>query len=155
MIPLIGFAKRCDEQFVVGQAYTLVEYEERSTSSHNHEFAWLHDAWQNLPESLAPLYPSPEHLRKRALIDAGYYTETAIDAGSKAAALRVAAAVHALDEFALAIVDGPIVLVRRAKSQSRKKMDRKTFQESKTAIMEIIANLIGVSPDSLSGRRAA
>ncbi len=144
MIPLVHCRAKANEQFVVGQAYRMTEYEERSLATHNHEFAWLHEKWLNLPEALAPLYPSEEHLRKRALIQAGYYTETAIDAGSNAAALRVAAAVRALDEFALVIVQGAYVLVRRAKSQSRRAMKKDEFQASKTAIMEIIDEMIGL-----------
>jgi hypothetical protein len=155
MVPLIGFQKRADERFVIGERYTLVEHEERSVSSHNHEFAWLNEAWQSLPESLSAAYPTPEHLRKRALIQAGYYHETAIDAGTMAAAERVAAGVRALDEFAYVIVDRAIVLVRRAKSQARRAMDRKTFQESKTAIMEIVAGMIGVAPAELARSEAA
>src|SRR5258708_5689576 len=81
--------KLADKEYVVGERYTLAPFEQRSLATHNHEFAWLYEAWMNLPEALAEQYPSPEHLRKRALIDAGYYDEVAIDAGSKAAAIRV------------------------------------------------------------------
>lgn len=111
----------------------------------------------NLPEDLAPLFPTEDHLRKRALIQAGYYTETAIDAGTRAAALRVAAAVPALDEFAFAKVEGPIVLVRRAKSQSMRAMGAKQFYESKAAIMQVIADMLDVTPEDLvknAGRAA-
>lgn len=136
--------RRADRLYVVGEVYSLAPYEDRSQVSHNHEFAWLHEAWQQLPEDLADLYPTPEHLRKRALIEAGFYDETAVDAGSNAAALRVAVGFRSLDEFALVIVRGPIVLHRKAKSQSRRAMGKKVFQESKTAIMEIVSNMIGV-----------
>lgn len=149
MIPLIHCRKQADEQFVIGQAYRMTEYEERSLATHNHEFAWLATAWENLPEAIAPTYPTPEHLRKRALIEAGYFHETAVDAGSHAAAIRVAAAVRSLDEFALVIVQGAFVLIRRAKSQSRRAMKKDEFQKSKSAIMDVVAEMLGVSPDSL------
>ena len=67
--------RAADRAYVIGEVYTLDIWEPRSTASHNHEFAWLAEAWRNLPENLADLYPTPEHLRKRALIDAGYYDE--------------------------------------------------------------------------------
>ena len=66
--------RRADQLFVVGETYPLIINEDRSVATHNHEFAWLREAWLNLPETLADLYPSPEHLRKRALIEAGYST---------------------------------------------------------------------------------
>lgn len=138
LIPLIQCRAQANERFVVGQVHRMIEYEDRSPASHNHEFGWLHEKWLNLPEPLAPLYPSEEHLRKRALIEAGYYNETIIDAGTHAAALRVAAYVRSDDEFALAIVKGVFVFVRKAKSQSRRAMNKAEFQASKTALMEVI-----------------
>lgn len=155
--PLGRSAREADAQFVIGQRYRLAEIEERSQSSHNHEFAWLAEAWRNLPEDLTDEYPSPEHLRKRALVQAGYYDEQIIDAGSNAAALRVAAAIRVRSEFSLVIVRGPIVVIRDPKSQSRRAMGNKLFQESKSAVMEIVSNLIGVAPDELrreAGRAA-
>lgn len=150
MVPLPRFARLCDAQYVVGETYRLGVVEDRSTATHNHEFAWLKEAWLQLPEDVAHLYPTPEHLRKRALIEAGFYDEQAVDAGSNAAALRVAAAFRAREEFSLVIVRGPYVMIRTAKSQSRRAMDRKAFQESKSAIMDVIAEMIGVAPGALS-----
>lgn len=149
MRPIGRSAKEADGEFVIGKRYRLAEIEERSEVSHSHQFAWLKSAWQNLPESIADQFPSPESLRKRALIDAGFYNEMAIDAGSNAAAIRVAAGFRSHDEFVVAVVRGPLVLVRTAKSQSRRAMDRDEFQASKSAIMEIIASLIGVDPAAL------
>lgn len=127
----------------------------RSHQSHAHEFAWLTEAWRNLPERLANTYPTAEHLRKRALIEAGWYDEEIIDVGTNAGALRVAAHLRKHDDFALVIVRGGYVVVRTAKSQSRRAMDRKTFQASKTALMELVAAMIGVSPAALERSEAA
>lgn len=138
-----------DRAYCVGEIYWLVPHEERSTATHNHEFAWLKDAWLNLPENMADDIPTQEHLRKKALIDAGFYNETITDAGSNAAALRVASSMRALDEFALVIVRGPLVVMRRAKSQSRRAMGKQEFQESKTAIIETISAMIGITPGQL------
>lgn len=143
------FAKQADDAFVVGEAYRLVEIEERSEKAHRHEFAWLREAWKTLPEHLADQFPTAEHLRKRALIDAGYYTETIIDCGSVAAALRVASYARGEDDFALVITRGPAVVVRKAKSQSRRAMDKAEFQASKTAILETVSAMLGVSPSTL------
>ncbi len=150
MRPLPRFAKEADRRFVIGGHHWMEEIEERSVVSHNHEFAWLKDAWLNLPESVAALYPTPEHLRKRALIEAGFYDEQIVDAGSNAAAVRVASAFRAREEFSLVIVRGAFVILRTAKSQSRRAMKKAEFQQSKSAIMEVIAGMIGVDPQDLS-----
>lgn len=134
--------RRADNYLTVGERYSLVQYEDRSAATHNHQFAWLYDAWMNLPEDIADQYPTPEHLRKRALIDAGFYDETIIDAGTNAAAIRVAAAVQAIDTFALVFVRKCFVIRRTAKSQSRRAMKKDEFQASKTAIMEVIDELV-------------
>jgi hypothetical protein len=149
MRPIGRYAKEADANFVIGSNYRLGPVDERSDASNDHQFAWINEAWRQLPEDIADQYPSPTHLRKRALIEAGFYNEMAIDAGSNAAAIRVAAGFRSHDEFVIAVIRGPIVLVRAAKSQKRRLMKAADFQKSKTAIMEIIAGMIGVSPDDL------
>ena len=139
-----------DKHFVVGETYTLAPWEDRSLASHNHEFAVIAEAWKNLPENLATLYPTPEHLRKRALIEAGYYTEILTDAGSNAASLRVASHLRAIDEFSLAIVRGPMVCHRRPQSQSRRAMGKEAFQKSKQAVLDVVSAMIGVKPENIS-----
>lgn len=145
------FAKRARDRFAKGR-HLFVEHLERSTVSHQQQFAWLKEAWSQLPENLADLYPTPEHLRKRALIEAGYFNEEAIDCGTKAAALKVASFIRRRDDFALAIVRGPVILVRTAKSQSYRAMPRGEFQASKSAIMEIIAAMIDVPVETLKAQ---
>lgn len=139
-----------DRYFVIGQEYRLMEEQERSEATHRHEFAWLREAWKNLPESLADEYPSPDALRKRGLIQAGFYDESIIDAGSNAAALRVAAAFRSREEFSLVIVRGVFVVIRTAKSQSRRAMNKDEFQRSKTALLEVVAEMVGVTPAELN-----
>ena len=141
--------RACARQYTPGEVYNLDHREERSAASHAHEFAWLHEAWATLPEPLAFAYPTSDHLRKRALIEAGYFDETITDCGSNAAALRVASRFRSLDDFALVIVRGPLVAMRTAKSQSHRAMDRKTFQASKTAILEVVAGMLGVTVETL------
>jgi len=155
--PLKRHHNICNAELVVGQVYPLILHEDRSDASHKHEFAWLREAWLNLPEHLADQFPSPEHLRKRALIDSGFCNQEIIDAGSNASAIRVASLVRSMDDFALVIVRGPAVVIRRAKSQSRRAMDRTEFQASKTAVMETVAAMLSVTPDDLkrnAGRAA-
>ena len=138
--------------YLDGQVYWLEESADRSRLSHDHQFAWLNEAWRQLPEGLMDLYPTPEHLRKRALIDCGYFRETVIDVGTRAGALRVAAYARGEDEFAHVVTRGCLVVIRCARSQRMSGSDRMTkeeFQASKTAILGKIAGLIGVEPDEL------
>jgi len=153
MIPL--HPRRADKTFVVGQRYSLVQHEERSSASHNHEFAWLKEAWQSLPEHLAERFPTSEHLRKWALIRAGYSDSHTIVCSSKAEAARVAAFIRPMDEFAVVIVQNATVTRYTAKSQSKKAMGAKEFYESKERIMEVVARMLNVEPQELPRARAA
>lgn len=149
---VVGLAS---QRFVNGETYALIDVEDRSVKSHDHEFAWLSEAWKSLPEHLTELYPTATHLRKRALIQAGFYNETIIDAGSNAAALRVAVAIRSLDEFALVFVRNVFVVRREAKSQSRRSMDKAEFQASKDGLMVVVAELLGVPVGDLPKHEAA
>lgn len=137
-----------DLDLSIGSVYWLVEHHDRSEISHRHQFAWLREAWLNLPEELADRFPSPEHLRKAALIESGFYDEEIIDCGTKETALRVAAYIRR-DDFVHVVTRGPLVVVRTAKSQSLRAMGAADFQASKQALLETVAAMIGVSVERL------
>jgi hypothetical protein len=155
MEPLPRFHNLANASLVVGERYTLVEHQERSQASHNHYFAAINEAWQNLPEDIAANFPTSEHLRKRALIQAGYCDERTFVASSKAEAVRLAAFLKPIDDFAVVTVSGAVVTSYTAKSQSMKAMGRAEFQKSKDNILAILAEMIGTSPAALSQSRAA
>ena len=141
-------------KFVEGRTYWLDEVSDRSWISHRHEFAWIKSAWDSLPEALMETFPSPEHLRKAALIATGWRRETIIDAGNAKAALRVAAYARGEDEFAHVVARGSTVVVQKARSQRMHgldRMDKTEFQASKDAILGWISSLIGVEPERLRG----
>jgi len=141
--------KVADKHLVIGQSYRPIEHQERSHASHNHEFAWLAEAWTQLPETIALVTPTPEHLRKRALIETGWYDETTVDAGTQAAALRVAAFMRGTDDLCQVVTRGGIVCRRVAKSQSMRAMCKADWQRSKDDILGWVSNLIGVAPETL------
>jgi hypothetical protein len=145
----------CDRHLTVGEEYCLVEHHERSRRSHAHYFSCIHAAWLSIPEHLADRFPTSEALRKFALIKAGYADERSIVCASKAEAQRVAAFVKPMDTYAVVVVKEAVVSVFTAKSQSTKAMGRKVFQESKVAVLEYVADLIGVTPEALARREAA
>ena len=146
--------KLADKEYVIGRRYWLEETSERSWISHQQQFAWIGEAWGNLPDSLAETFPTPEHLRKAALIATGWHREAIIDCGSRAAAARVAAYARNEDEFARVVVRGSTVIVQKARSQRMHGLDRMLkaeFEASKADILGWIANLIGVEPAQLRG----
>jgi hypothetical protein len=68
---------------------------------------------------------------------------------SKAAAIRLGAFVKPMDPYALVAVSGACVKVYTARSQAPKAMGRKVFQESKDAVLEVLAGMIEVSKEQL------
>lgn len=153
--PLPRFAKQCDRDFVIGETYRLAEIEDRSQKAHNHFFAALHEGWLNLPEHLAERFPSEEHLRKWCLIRAGYSDSQTFTCASKAEALRMAAFIRPIDEFSVVTVQEATVSHFTARSQSKRAMGAEEFQKSKQAVLDIVANMIGVAPAALEHAEAA
>ena len=146
--------KAADKAYVIGRRYWLDEVSERSWASHQQQFAWIAEAWANLPEAMAETFPTSEHLRKAALIATGWHREAIIDCGSRAAAARVTAYARGEDEFARVVVRGSTVIVQKARSQRMHGLDRMLkaeFEASKADILGWIANLIGVEPERLRG----
>lgn len=151
-----GFQRQADAQYVIGEGYRLAPIEDRSDISHNHEFAWLREAWASLPEALSGRFPNPAVLRKWALIQAGFCTVADHVCQFKTEAHRTAEILRAqTDDYAVVLIEGTVVRVLKAKSQSRKAMDKAEFQASKTAVMEVIAGLLDVAPAALVELRAA
>ena len=151
MIPLNQrFARLCDKSYVAGENYVLLPHEERSSNSHRHYFASVHSAWLNLPERISDQFPTSEHLRKYALVKAGFYDERSFVAASKAEAVRLAAFVKPIDDFAIVTVSECTVRVFTAKSQSMKAMGKEAFQKSKTAVLDILSQMIEVEPHALT-----
>lgn len=142
--------KAADRLFVVGEVYPLAAHEERSSATHRHYFALINEAWQSLPEGMADRFPTADHLRKWALIKAGYRDERSVVCASKAEAQRVKAFVRPIDDYAVVVASEAVVIVYTAKSQSMKAMGKAEFQASKVAVLDTIASLIDVTPETLT-----
>jgi hypothetical protein len=135
-----------------GICYEIVE--QRSDETHNHYFACIKTAWENLPTKYRWDYPTPEHLRKRALIESGYCSCTEICFTWIGDIPLLQGVAEILDEFAALIVKDSVVYIYRAKSQSYKAMKRDEFQKSKEDVLSFCAGLIGVTPEELSANGA-
>lgn len=147
MTPLNG--RHADRQYVVGEHYRLAPFEDRSANSHNHYFASLAEAHANLPEDVAERFPTVEHMRKWALIKAGFRDERSIVCTSKAEALRVQSFIKPMDDYAVVLASDCVVKVFTATSQSVRAMGKADFQKSKQAVLDIVAGLIGVRATTL------
>ena len=148
-------ASYCDEAFGEGEVVTMERHEERSTASHNHYFASITTAWENLPEG-DERFPTPEALRHWALIRAGYCTENSIvcDTADQA---QLVASFMGNSEGTIIVVRGNVVKKYTAKSQSVKAMNKDEFQRSKVDVLDTIAELIAVKRKRLednAGRAA-
>jgi hypothetical protein len=137
--------------------YKMVEHHDRSQATHNHEFAAIADLWASLPERYrtSPGRSRPEHLRKFALIMCRYCDTQTYPCNSKAEAERWAKNLRPLDEYSVVKVEGTTVYRFTAQSQAKRAMGAKLFQQSKTAIIEYIEDLIGAERGSSSDVRAA
>lgn len=154
-VPRHGFVAQCARVFEQGKTYPLSIHEDRSTVSHRHYFAAVSEGWANLPENLAKEFPTPEHLRKHALIKAGYADKTSFICGSRDEAVRLCAWLKPIDPYALVTVNECVITRWTAQSQNTKAMGKRMFQHSKDSVLGIIADMIGVKPEALSRERAA
>jgi hypothetical protein len=155
--PLPAFARLAVERYGVGEVVAMAPAEDRSSATHRHYFACVREAWVNLPELYAPQFPTEAHLRKFALIRAGYHNARSIVCASKAEARRIAAFVRPIDDYSIVTVDEMVVTHLTAKSQSNDEMNKAEFQASKAAVLGILADMIGVDPAMLAqaGHRSA
>jgi hypothetical protein len=147
--------KLADKEFCVGEKYRLGVIEERSWSSHNHFFAALQEAWENLSDEQVERWPTAEHLRKYALIKTGFCEERSVVCSTKAEAERIAAFVKAMNGYCVVLLKEKTVTVYEAKSQSYRAMTRAEFQKSKDEVLNYIASLIDVTPRALEQNAGA
>lgn len=153
--PVGRWSIQADRHFVVGQVYPLEVREDRSAASHRAYFAAVNEAFKNLPEAVAERFPTPDSLRRFALIRTGHRDERSIACASKAEALRVAAFVRPMDDCAVVTVTGSLVTVYTARSQSMRSMDKATFQRSKDDVLAYLAQMLGTTARELAASEAA
>lgn len=155
MVPLVSHVAR--DLYEPGRAYWLKPWEPASSASRRHYHAVLNEGWNNLPERVAPRFPSSEHLRKYLLMRTGHRKETFIATESNEAALQVATGLRAKNEFAIVQVRDTTVVMWEAKSQSDLVMDKAEFERSKNDVLDSLAEMIGVERQTLdrnAGRAA-
>jgi hypothetical protein len=157
MVPLPRFKRLCDQQFEVNEEYPLIISEERNMSQHRGYFAAVKEGFDNLAEEYANGYPSPEHLRSAALVEAGYCTETSYVMDSPKDAKQLGIALRRLSPLAIIRISGNVVKHFEAESQSVREMKKPRFEASCRAVLEVIASMARTTPAELkknAGRAA-
>jgi len=150
MTPHPRFKALCERQFSPGEEYVLAVPEFATTASRNHYFAVLHDAWMNLPEEDAKRFPTSEYFRKWLLVKVGFAKENSIVCDSARDAKNLAVTARSLDPYAVIVVSGKIVKIYTAKSQTAASMGKEEFQASKSAVLDLAAEMIGTTRDALA-----
>lgn len=144
MVPEARFLPLCNKQFVVHEVYPLMPVEARSMKSHNHYFASIHSAWENLPEAIAKRYPTAEALRAKALVETGFCHERDYVCDTPAKATYLARIIRNYSEYSVIRIGGKVVKVFEPKSQSIASMSPEEFKASKEAVLDWIQ---GLNPD--------
>ena len=153
LVPLAQHAKWCRENLVEGEVYQLEESYPRSWQSHKQYFATIKTVFDNLPEDDADLWQNPEELRQWALIAAGYADKVTETYSSKVEAIHSARITQRLMKragiYCTVDVNGHTVTYRTARSNARKAMTSKEFQECKERVFDVLGKLIGVPVEEL------
>jgi hypothetical protein len=149
-MPLDRFRERADELYVVGMIYQIDAKQPRSKPSHDHYFACVQKAWENLPEDIAHNFPHPESLRKYALIKCGFCDTASFVASSKAEAQRIATFIRPRSGYdILDLQKAPTITVFTAQTQSYRAMGKNEFQRSKDEVLGFLSAMIGVDVTTL------
>lgn len=150
MVPLDRFRPLAARQFKPGQEYALVPHQGRSEKAHGLYFKAVDLGWKNLPHDVAERFPTSDHFRRWCLIQEGYADEHTMVCDSASKARATAALCRSLDGYAVIRIDGPIVIVWTAQSQSHHAMGHDAFTASMQKVLERIADMLGITVAKLT-----
>lgn len=168
MTPEQRFVALARRQFIKDCVYVLEGHEPASHADRGHYFASIKEAWNNLDAETTARYPTPEHLRKWALIKAGWRIENVVFGPDEAWAIRTVAFNKRQDDFAVTIVIAPSggdelwsvrILVARSQKIGRPEdgmMTKDEWRQSKQDVLDILSQRLGVTRRELTkaGERA-
>jgi hypothetical protein len=143
-------AKPICAQFVPGQRYALVPYDERSHKTHDHYFACVHKAWQNWPEDYPRHLTSADQMRKHALIATGHYDQSVVACESNEAAAAFVRDIMRSVDYAEGSIAGTVVVLRLAKTQKKNVMGAAAFQQSKEDVLNFLSSVLAVDVTTLA-----
>ena len=137
--------------------------EGRSRESHNHYFARLQRAFDQLPEAFVRAHKiiDKHDMRAWALTEAGHVKRDVHLKASRKEADAFAEGLTATKRMreqwpprTVISVKGAVVIIQTPKSQKEDFMNGKQFNKSKQDVLEVLANVIGISVDDLARQYA-
>lgn len=144
------------QSFKEGELYFFKADQKRYWPRHQWFMATIRSCWESLPEHLKEEYPSPDFLRKRMLVLAGYSKITKIRYSSREDAYTTAALISKfMDDYSVIQVDGSTIKIETARSQAIKiskdddLMDNDEFKRSCDNVLDLIAILLGTSRNDI------
>ncbi len=142
LVPLPRHHNLANAEFTVGERYRCEVQDDRTWVSHKHQFAWLHEAWLSLPEHIAERFLNEDHLRRHALIAGGFCDSSTVVCASRAEAERWYKHLREREPDTVIVLKGNVLVQFTAWSQSRRAMDKATFQRSKDAVLSYVSDLL-------------
>ena len=146
----------CRKNLALDSEYWIKSDFERSSKSHRHYFATISEGWAQLPEKYSNQFPGKdgdELLRKHALIKAGYHHMSTFVFDTPQDAKMAAMMAENLtdpERYCVVIVSDNVVQRYYPETQRYKEMGGARFQKSKSDVLEIIADMIGISVAELA-----
>ncbi len=158
MVPHRRFAALCGRQFVVDEDYALVSADGIPGRSRAPLFIAAKEAWNNLPED-DDRFPSWEHVRHKALVEAGWAHHTQVVMDTPKDAKDHARGLRKVAEYAVIVVKGCVVdcWIPKSIASGTPGLTKEKFQEVKTKALDWIATLARTSRAELeanAGRSA-
>lgn len=153
--PLPYYAKQAQLAFGEGEIARLERIEHRSVASHKAFFAWVQEAYENLPEGYRGRWVSPDDFRHWLLTFTKFCTRHECIMPSKAAANAMKKFLDG--DYHRTVVEGNTFIGYKAMSQSYRSMSARAFQESREAFDTVAAQVLGIHPDDIkrnAGRAA-
>lgn len=154
LVPVPKFERLAERQFVVGHTYVLEPHEFISHKERSRFMATVGEAHANLSAEALARYPTPSHLRKWALIKAGWRKEHYAAFATHEEASRHAAFLRGLDDMMVVVVSENVVRAYIARTQrvgdpEMGFMTKEEFRQSADDVLAILSGTIGVSQKAL------
>ena len=143
-------------QFTPGEEYRLTVEAERNWAFHRAFMATVHEAWTNLPEALAPHFPTADRLRYWALIRCNFADEKTLTLETDTDAELFASFMlsDARDNQHVERI-GRTVKIWTAWTMAGSAMSKQEFNDAAQAVMEFLSDLIGVNVQELTANAGA
>lgn len=153
MVPHARFMRLCERQFELEDDYPLGPAENAPSRGRAAIFATVHDVWDNLPDT-QKAFPSEEHLRKTALVKAGWadHSQTILDTPGDAKKFGVM--VRKVDAYAIITISGNVVDVWTARSIATGRITSEEFKPVKLRALKWLDSLVGLTPEQLEEARS-